>query len=74
MEQVAYDLLTETHETEEESTTVLQPQSDAPSAKKCRYDDPTKELLFALIQPSYRAEPTNNVATPSEIAAEEIRR
>ncbi len=74
VEQVAYDLLTKTHENKEESTTVLQPQSDAPSAKKCRYDDPTKELLFALIQPSYRAEPTNNEATPSEIAAEEIRR
>ncbi len=37
-------------------------------------DNPTRELLFSLIEPSHRAEPTHNEVTPSEVAAKEIRR
>jgi hypothetical protein len=73
VEQVAYDLLTNTTRKEDEPVTVLQPQSEESQKKKCRYEDPTKELLFSLIQPSHRAEPTHNEVTPSEVAAKEIR-
>ncbi|MFO0446634.1 MAG: hypothetical protein ACK51L_03100, partial [bacterium] len=74
VEQVAYDLLTNTTRKEDEPITVLQPQSEESQKKKCRYEDPTRELLFSLIEPSHRAEPTHNEVTPSEVAAEEIRR
>ncbi len=71
MEQAAYDILTKEPETAVADNIVINP-NDKPK-KSGNYDNPTKALLFSLIEPTQGVLLNNNEKTLSEIVAAEIR-
>jgi hypothetical protein len=71
VEQAAYDILTKEPETAAADNIVINP--DNKPKKSDNYDDPTKVLLFTLIEPTQGVLLNNNEKTPSEIVAAEIR-
>jgi len=70
IEQAAYSKLTNRPPTEAEPHTVINP-SDV-TIEKRKYDDPTKALLFSLIEPTQHARLQEEEQTPSDVVAAEL--
>jgi hypothetical protein len=70
IEQAAYSKLTNRPPTEAEENTVINPSEV--TKEKCKYNDPTKALLFSLIEPMQHARLQEEEQTPSDVAAAEI--